>query len=289
MSPRWVSTSYLSMYPEGLRESFIFGGLPPTLDKSPDKVIRRFLPKLRERNEMYYEKFPDDIERVRHIVSHLKENKGVRLPDGGTLTAGRFLELGIGLGMRGGFVDVHDKVMRATNDLEMFRELTRPTLELLSSSMSFDSAVIYALLHEPIYAQENPTNWAFERMVSEDKDFDYSQQREKYLFTGEMVFKRAFEDSSELRPLKEVAEILHQKKDWPEVYDVEQLKRNPVPVYAAVYTEDLYVAMEPSLKTAAMIKGCKVFVSNQMHHNAIRTKTKEVFDALFALRDDIID
>ncbi|KPI45473.1 Proline iminopeptidase [Cyphellophora attinorum] len=285
----FVSTSYLSMYPGGLRESFIFGGLPPVSDRSPDNVIRRFIPKLKQRNNLYYEKFAGDVSRLAAIVSYLKKHDGVSMPDGGVLSPGRLLEMGIGLGMSEGFIGVHDKIVRASNDLDMFGELTRPTLEALADSTSFDVAVIYALLHEPIYAQGEATNFAFDRMVAEDADFDYTKERSRYEFTGEMVFSRVYDDYSELRSLKKVAQIIHEKKDWPDLYDTEQLKRNEVPVYAAVYVNDLYVAMESALETASIIKGCKVFMSNQLHHNAVRAKAKEVVEALFALRDDVID
>ena len=284
----WVSTSYLSMYPEGLRESFIFGGLPPVLETNPDKTVKNAIIKLKERSNAYYSKFPDDISRVATIISYLKTTS-VKFPDGGVLTPGRFLEIGMSIGMGGGMTEVHDRVIRAVNDLDLFGEFTRPTLDLLFGWMSFDTTVLYALLHMPIYCQGEASNWAFDRMIDAEPDFDYNQDQEKYHWRGEMVFKRAFDDHSELRLLKNVAELLAKKEDWAPLYDIEQLKRNKVPVYAAVYTEDMYVGLETSLQTAGIIRGCKYFLTNQMYHDAIRGDTKEVLEALFKLRDDTLD
>lgn len=46
-----------------------------------------------------------------------------------------------------------DIVLRAWNDLEMFGELTLPTLDLIDSNGGMHKNVIYAILHEAIYCQ----------------------------------------------------------------------------------------------------------------------------------------
>ncbi|KAI9876664.1 MAG: hypothetical protein M1823_007236, partial [Watsoniomyces obsoletus] len=87
----FVCTTYLSFYPEGLREVWVFGGLPPVMERGPDEVIKSLIEKLRERNERYYKKYPEDVGRVKEIVGYLKskeeEGKAVKLPTGGILSA----------------------------------------------------------------------------------------------------------------------------------------------------------------------------------------------------------
>ena len=68
----YLCTTYLSFYPEGLREVWVLGGLPPVLETGPDKVIRTLVRKVRERNERYYAKYGEDVERVKTIVRHLR-------------------------------------------------------------------------------------------------------------------------------------------------------------------------------------------------------------------------
>jgi proline iminopeptidase len=197
--------------------------------------------------------------------------------------------LGLNFGFHGGLDKVHEIALRAFNDLELFGYLTRPTLSQFEDSlMSLDDHVIYALLHGALYCQGQPSAWAFDRIREEEfKAFVWQPDTTAY-FTGEMVFRSAFDSYVELRPLKEVATIL-ESSHWPCLYDVEQLRRNDVPVYAAVFMEDMYVPFELALQTAGLIKGCKKYITNVMYHDAIRAKTDDVMKALYALRDDSID
>lgn len=48
-----------------------------------------------------------------------------------------------------------------------------------------------------------------------------------------------FDDYSELQKVKEVAKILANDTDWPQLYDESKLAKNTVPVYAATYIEDM--------------------------------------------------
>ena len=290
----FVCTSYLSWYSEGLREVWILGGLPPVLERKPDDVIRGLVRKVRERNERYYEKYPEDVERVKGIVGYLKsqaeEGHAVKLPTGGTLSAGRFLEMGLSFGFHGALDAVHNVVLKVFRDLSEDGEISRPALgKLEGMGGCFDEYTIYAVLHEALYCQGEAAKWAFDRVMEEEKGFGIEGEKEKYLFTGEMVFKRAFDDYAELRGLKKVVEELMKFDAWPNLYDVEQLKKNEVPVHAAVFVDDMYVGFESSLATASIIKGSKTFVTNQLYHDAVRGKTDEVLKGLFALRDEPID
>jgi hypothetical protein len=129
---------------------------------------------------------------------------------------------------------------------------------------------------------------AFEPGSSNSTSADESHEKPFY-FTGEMVYPFMFDIYPELKKLKGVGEALAQEKDWPMLYDEEQLKKNEVPVYAAVYVDDMYVDYDLSMEAAGKIKGCKTYITNAMYHNALRAKSDDVLKALFALRDDIID
>jgi hypothetical protein len=98
-----------------------------------------------------------------------------------------------------------------------------------------------------------------------------------------------FDSYTELKQLKEVADILATTSDWPALYDETQLAKNEVPVYAATYIDDMYVHYDLASSTAAKIKGTKQFVTNTMYHDALRSKSSEVMRQLFNLRDDSID
>jgi pimeloyl-ACP methyl ester carboxylesterase len=55
--------NYLSRFPNGLREAFTSGGLPP-IGHSADDVYTATFQKVIERNKQYYSKFPEDVDVV---------------------------------------------------------------------------------------------------------------------------------------------------------------------------------------------------------------------------------
>jgi hypothetical protein len=104
-----------------------------------------------------------------------------------------------------------------------------------------------------------------------------------------MVFPWMLDDYNSLQEFKRVADELAAFADWPKLYDEEQLARNEVPVYAAVYVDDMYVDFGFSMETAGKIGKCKTFVTNAMYHDAVRSRMEEVVKGVMALRDDVID
>lgn len=285
----FVALTYLSNFPEGLREVFTCGGLAPVTQKGPDQVYRRLFQKAVERNRKYYAKFPEDRERVKRILDHLREKKGVQLPAGGLLTPQRFMSLGIGFGVHGGLDGVHGLVLRTANDLETLGFMTRPTLSKIDDRGAFDDQPLYAVLHEPIYCQGHAPNWSSTRILEEFPAFNLESQAEEVFFAGEVVLRSDFETYPELRQLLPVANVLAATSDWSDLYDIEQLKRNQVPVYSATYVDDMYVDFGFAQETAALVKGCKTIVTNALYHDAVRSKTEDLCRSLFALREDSID
>ena len=290
----FVGVSYLSKYPRGLREVFTMGGLPPVTERGPDEIYRRLVKKVEKRNQAYYKKFDEDVQNVKSILTFLTEAEDrelpVRLPGGGLLTAKRFMQLGISFGAQGGLDTIHDVVLRAVNDLGLFGVLTRPTLYRVEAAGSFDNAPIYAVLHEPIYCRGGVAcNWAAERIVNEDPVFDFRSENGPSYFTGEMVFQHNFEDYPELKELAPAAQLLAEDPDWTELYDIQQLQRNEVPVYSSTYIDDMYVDFEFAQETARIIQGCRTFVTNTMYHDASRSRSGELMKALFALKEDTMD
>lgn len=289
----FCSVTYLSFYPEGVKEAFLFGGLPP-LRSNPDEVYMRLYARVKQRNEAYYNKYPEDIDRVKRILKLLSRfgDTTVRVQGGeGYISARRFLQLGIYFGKHGGLDEVHELVLKADTDLSQFGHLTRPTVLALEGAQSWDSNVIYALLHEPLYCQGEASNWSAERLLEKFPEFSLHNvdNDQPVYFTGEMIYPFMFETYPELIKLRTVGHMLAADNDWPKLYDEEQLKKNEVPTYAAVYVDDMYVDYDLSMETARTIKGCKPFVTNSMYHNGIGAKTDSVLKEIFARRDDVID
>ncbi|KAG6830888.1 hypothetical protein H0H92_014039 [Tricholoma furcatifolium] len=253
--------TYLSFYPEGLKEVFICGGLAPLVDH-PDDVYRALEKRVLARNAVFYEKYPGDVKRVRDILSYLDQNL-VTLPSGGTLTPNRFLHLGLKFGSQGGIDGVHQIVLRATNDLNLFGKLSRRLLQNIEQEQGLDGNPIYAVLHEPIYCQGDP-----------DRATDVPPTGLK--LTAQQMFPDMMDDYSGLRPLKGAAQLLAEYQDWPKLYDLKQLAQNTVKVTSATYVD-----FDFAQATASSVKNLEQYISNQHHHSALRGETEVIIEKLF--------
>jgi pimeloyl-ACP methyl ester carboxylesterase len=273
----FCATTYLSIAPEGVREAYVTGGLPP-LERSADEVYRATYRRLADRNRRYYERYPEDVELVRRLVDVLGSTD-VRFADGSPLSPRRLLQIGSIFGMSYGFEKVHYLLELA---FAGGGQVSTLFLRELDHFLPFDPAPIYALLHEAIYAQEGATRWSAQRVLSEYPEFRLDGDGPVF-FTGEMVYPWQFDEYRELRPLKEAAELLAEFEGWPRLYDAERLRSNDVPVAAAVYENDMYVEREFSLETAEVM-GAKAWVTSQYEHDGLRSWGEEVLGRLFALR-----
>ncbi len=273
-------THYLSAAPHGLREAIITGGLPP-LSSTPDEVYRATYPRVLANNRHYYARYPEDVEQVKEIVDYLQNNE-VRLPGGGQLTPRNFQNLGIHFGASDGFEIVHYLLEAAFVSGKNTKELSFTFLREFENRITFETNPIYALLHEAIYCQGKASNWSAARIRMDFPEFEITTERPVY-FTGEMVYPWLFDDYEQLRPLKEVAEILAAYPDWPILYDLGNLESNEVPCVAAIYYDDMYVDRGLSEETANHIQGIKLWITNEYHHSALRLQGEVVFDHLLRL------
>lgn len=234
--------------PESIHRAYITGGVPPLVD-SPDPVYRALYPRVLKKNKIYYSKFPADVDRVRQIHRYLSLNK-VALPNGGNLSPRRFLQLGLLFGGSGGYDTVHQVVAYAARDLDELGALSYRTLYQIQALQSWDTNIIYAILHEVIYCQHNQSsNWSAERIRAEEhfaKDFEWRLEHldpsKPIHFTGEMIYPFMFDDYVELAPLKGAANLIAEYTGWGQLYDKQVLRNINVPVAGVSYFEDMYVA-----------------------------------------------
>ena len=273
-------TTYLSSAPEGLREAFITGGLPP-IQHHPDDVYRNTYPRVRAKNRLYFERYPDDALRVRDIVDYLLKHD-VRLPCGDPLTPQRVQQLGMSFGMSDGFEPVHYLLEEAFISGAYGKEISYTFLRGVENALHFDTNPIYALLHEPCYAEGAACDWSAERVRAEFPEFAITPDQ-PVLFTGEMVYPWMFDEYRTLRPLKETAHILAQFDGWPQLYDKEVLRQNAVPVAAAMYYNDMYVDRLLSEEAASIIQGSKVWATSEYEHNGLRADGEKLLGRLFGM------
>jgi pimeloyl-ACP methyl ester carboxylesterase len=245
--------TYLSFCPEGLREAFLTGGLPP-IARPTEEVYRATYERVRERNRRFYERYPEDLGRVRELHERLAAGE-LRLPSGDVLTGRRFRQLGAMLGMSDGAERLH-YLLDFPPDSPVF-------LHGVEEATSFVRNPLYAIVHEACYADGCATRWAAERVLPDE----FASQPE--LFTGEMVYSWMFEDYGGLVPLQEAAQLLAEH-EWPRLYDEQRLEANEVPAAALVYAEDMYVERVFSEETAARIRGLRMWLTNEFEHDGLR-------------------
>jgi pimeloyl-ACP methyl ester carboxylesterase len=279
----FCAMNYLSAAPEGVKEVLITGGIP-SLTRPTDDVYRATYPRVIAKNRAYYERYPDDVLRVRDVVRHLAEHD-VQLPGGGRLTVERFLQLGLSFGMSDGYETVHYLIEEAFADVvgrANGREMNWNFLSHLAHAQSFDTHPIYALLQEACYTQQAASDWSSERLIHEFPQFNHHADG-PLLFTGEMVYPWMFDQYPQLLPFKKAADLLAKKSDWPMLYDVEKLRKNRVPVAAAVYFDDMYVHREFSEETAQIVPNMKLWMTSEYEHNGLRADGEHVMDRLLKM------
>lgn len=276
----FCAMNYLSSAPEGLKEVLITGGIP-SLTAKVDEVYRATYPRVIAKNRRYYERYPDDVQRVRDIVQYLSENT-VHMPSGGLLTVQRFLQLGLSFGMSDGFEAVHYLIEQAFVETPQGREINWNLLSGIEQAQSFDTHPIYTLLQEACYTQASASNWSAQHLLGEFPEFNQRADR-PILFTGEMVYPWMMDVYPQLKPLKAAADILAKKTDWPMLYDVEKLRQNRVPVAAAVYYDDMYVHRKFSEETARIVPNIKLWVTSEHEHNGLRADGEAVVDRLIKM------
>ena len=275
----FCAVHYLSAAPEGLREVYITGGLPP-LEGVADDVYRGTLPLMRERNERFYRAYPGDRQRTGRLADWL-DRQDVRLPSGDRLTSRRLQQLGILLGMSDGPSRLHYLLEEAFADGTDEPFPSWSFLRQLEGCLAWDTNPLFSVLHEPIYAQGAATRWAADRVLAEADDF--APEARPFAFTGEVVRRWMFDEYARLRPLAAAADLLAERTDWPHLYDRSTLAVNRVPCAAAIYWDDLYVVRQASEATARAIAGLRPWVTSRYDHNGLRADGAAILDRLIRL------
>jgi pimeloyl-ACP methyl ester carboxylesterase len=255
--------TYLSIAPEGLREAFITGGLPP-LDGDIDEVYRRTYARTLERNRRYHARYPRDRDRLTRVYERLAAGD-LRLPGGDVLTVRRMRQLGHLLGMSDGAEALHH-ILELPVDAPAFAHD-------VDGALPFARNPLYAVLHEASWADGGATRWSAQRMLPAAFDEDPT------LLTGEHVFPWMFEEYGALAPLRAAAELLA-ARPWPRLYDPERLAVNDVPVAAAIYARDMYVERELSEQTAARVGRLRPWLTDEYEHNGLRADGARVLGRL---------
>ncbi|WP_282692352.1 alpha/beta fold hydrolase [Streptomyces sp. CC208A] len=276
----FLTLTYLSRAPRGLRACYVAGGLPG-LTATADDVYARTYPRVRDRVLDFYARYPEDAGRLRGLLDHLAA-ADVRLPDGDRLTPHRLRTLGLMLGMGDGFERLHWLLDEA---LDPDGTPTDTFLHQVMTLTGFTDNPLFAVLQESLYGQgAGPTGWAAHRALADHPDFAKEEEgagdAELPLLTGEMMYPWMFREIAGLRPFAEAADLLAARADWPPLYDLGRLAANEVPLAAVVYHDDMYVDAGLSLDTARRIGAARAWVTNEWEHDGLNASGGRVLARL---------
>ncbi|OEE80058.1 alpha/beta hydrolase [Enterovibrio norvegicus FF-162] len=281
----FCALTYLSFYPNSLSRVYITGGVP-SLTRPADDVYRATYQRVLDKNEAFFAQFPSAQTRCKEIATHLTSSD-VKLPNGQTFTVEQFQQIGINLGRSGANLPMYYLLEDAFVNTATGKALSYAFLQAMLAEQSYQTNPIYAFLHEPIYNQDQSSDWSAHRVRNtEFPAFNYSPET-PFLFTGEMVYPWMFDQLQNLVPLKGAAELLAAKSDWPALYDVDALNANMVPVACAVYADDMYVEMDYSRETLRNIPNSRAWITNEYEHNGLRADGERILGRLIDMAEDI--
>jgi pimeloyl-ACP methyl ester carboxylesterase len=257
----FVTLTYLSRAPQGLRTCYVMGGLPG-LGATADDVYARTYPRVAAKNAEYYRRYPDDVAAVRGLADYL-DAEDVRLPDGDRLSASRLRLIGNVFGFSDGYEIVHWMLDEAWHG----HELSDGFRYQIMAATGFIDIPLFTL-QESCYGQgKGASSWAAYRAISRYPEF--AADATPLLFTGEMMYPWMFREITALKPFAAAADLLAGFEDWPPLYDADRLAENEVPLIAVVYHDDMYVDAGLQLETARAVGNSRVWVTNEFEHNGI--------------------
>ncbi|UGS27626.1 alpha/beta hydrolase [Microbacterium resistens] len=251
----FTTLAYLSAFPDALDHVYITGGLS-TVTRHPDEVYALCYDKMRDASNRYYRRFPEHRDRMHRLVDRAASG-GIVLPDGEVVSPSRLRSVGSALGTNDGWQSIWS-LLELDPDSPAFRyDLAR--------AMPFDGRnPLYYVFHESSYASGHTTSWSAERVEPDDFREDVT------LFTGEHIRSEWTETVPAFRPWAAVARALAEHP-WPRIYDAEALASSGARGAAAVYVNDVYVPLEFSLETAALLPGVTPWITSEYEHNGLRS------------------
>lgn len=275
---------YLTAAPEGLTQAFVTGGLP-SLTRPATEVYQATYKRVLAKNNDFFKRFNDAQDLVTALATHISEHD-TYLATGEKLTVEMLQLLGVNIGMEEGPEAVYYLLEQALITTPSGTQVNPLFLAQFCQFLDFNTNPIFAVLHESIYCQQQASNWAAHTVRADHDEFNY-KPGQPFLFTGEMIYPWMFEQFNNLKPLQAAAQQLAGKQDWSDLYDLDVLKKNQVPVAAAIYSEDMYVEMQYSLETAARVNNLKYWLTSEFEHNGIRMDGDKVLSKLIDLNNGV--
>lgn len=278
----FLTMTYLSRHPEALTRCYVTGGLPP-LTVDAETVYRHTFDRQEARNRELARQHPDDVTLLGALADRVAAGDVV-LPGGDVLTVERLQTLGMSLGMSTGISGLHWLLDTALDDAT--GEPSVPFLADVVARTGFETNPLYAVLQEVIYHQgARAGGWA--AAAEHDRRPAFASSARPLLLTGEAMYPWMYAQQAALRPFEAAAHLLAERTDWPELYDLDRLASNDVPVAAVQYYDDPYVDLDLALRTADAVGNVQVWITNEHLHDGLRVAGDTILPRLVDLVDGV--
>lgn len=271
--------TYLSFAPHALSECYVTGGIP-ALNRHVDDNYRSTYRRILARTADLDAEYPRVRRVLRDVAEHI-QRVDEQLPDGEVLTVARLQEVGHVLGQENGPLRLRYLAECAWAGSRLSQEFLHGVHGLISG---YAVAPLYALVHECCGLNEGEsTRWSAERVRAEFPEIDAPDG--PLGLTGEAIYRHTVARQPALAPFVETMELLAERVWERPLFDLDALSRNEIPVAAQVYTQDMYVPLDLSLESAALVPGVRVVQDDEHHHDGLRKHGPSILAGLRAVLD----
>ena len=314
----FLTLTTLSLFPAGVIASFTTGGIPH-VPADAAEVYEHTFPRMVRKTTQFYERYPQDKERVAAIADKLPTTAEVAefvgkltdsvlnpmagtdvehrlgviagmaahgfplMPNGDPLTIERFQCLGSDFGMKPSFERMHWIIDHAFVDgdgtLACGASVSDSFLMRAFERTNTRTNPLYWTLQEFIYADGDTMPIRWAAAEEKARRAEFDTLARPLMFTGEAMFPWMFEQMPELKPFKPAMDLLMEDTSWDKIYDPQRLASNEVPLQAAVYFDDMYVDSGMQLDTLDRVGNSHAWVTNEFEHDGLHGSV--VFKHLF--------
>ena len=252
----FTTLSYLSTDAASLDTVFFTGGLS-AVGRTPDEAYALSYDKVRTATQAYYRRFPEHRDAVHRLVE-MAGSGDLVLPSGEVVSVSRLRSIGSLLGSNDGWQTLW-ALLEKDPGTNAFRYD-------LAYALPFGGRnPLYYVIHESCYADGAATRWAAERVEPDDFRADPT------LLTAEHVRREWADTVPAFQPWREVVDAVAEI-EWPRLYDEAAIAASGAKGAAAVYYNDIYVPVEYSMETVALMPGVTPYVTSGHEHSGLRSE-----------------
>lgn len=271
----FITLALLSRHPEVVTASLTTGGIP-AIDRDTDTLYEDLIPLQTARNEEFRTLYPAD-QNLLNTLATIADAGGLVTTGGEQITARRLQMLGWSFGMSDGVENLHWLLDTA---LDSYGNVQQRFVESVAHATDYTSNPLYITLQEGCYHQGKRSGWG--AYTTLQRHPEYASNARPLQTFAEFAQPWMFDEIPSLRPFKTVAEELAGERDWSQLWDVEQLERNEVPLAAAQYVHDPYVGLAGAKRTLAHVGNSHLWATDEYLHNGLRLAGDKILAHLCA-------